>query len=71
MQDFVCFHRILIRKVLQVKLRMLQVSVNPCYFTIFIIKKDYIFSFGKNVRRLLWKRLRKAAVMSKLICSFV
>ena len=58
-----------IRRALQVKLPMLQVSVNPCCFTIFTTKENCIFFYGKNVRRLPWKLWKKAAVMSRLICS--
>ncbi len=57
------------KKSLQVKLPMLQVSVNPCCFTIFTTKENCIFFYGKNVRRLPWKLWKKAAVMSRLICS--
>lgn len=69
MRDFVYSHRTLIRRALQVKLPMLQVSVNPCCFTIFTTKENCIFFYGKNVRRLPWRLWKKAAVMSRLICS--
>ena len=35
------------KKSLQVKLPMLQVSVNPCCFTIFTTKENCIFFYGK------------------------
>ncbi len=47
MRDFVYSHRTLIRRALQVKLPMLQVSVNPCCFTIFTTKENCIFFYGK------------------------
>ena len=48
MRDFVYSHRTLIRRALQVKLPMLQVSVNPCCFTIFTTKENlYLFLWEK------------------------
>ena len=67
MRDFVYSHRTLIRRALQVKLPMLQVSVNPCCFTIFTTKENCIFFYGKNVRRLPWRLWKKAAVISRLL----
>ena len=71
MRDFVYSHRTLIRRALQVKLPMLQVSVNPCCFTIFTTKENCIFFlWEKIVRDYLWRHLEKnAACLSRLICS--
>ncbi len=45
---FCVSHRTLIRRALQVKLPMLEVSVNPCCFTIFYNKKElYLFLWEK------------------------
>lgn len=68
MRDFVYSHRTLIRRALQVKLPMLQVSVNPCCFTILQQRELYLFLWEKCAQ-ITMEALEKAAVMSRLICS--